>query len=101
MDDKTKKHIRYFDIVAQIELDGLIQDAKITDINSKSVSIDKKIDSADSINIILYKRTSLSFFRLKKHECKIVEHTDESHTSIQFLDELTPDEMLILGVDRK
>jgi hypothetical protein len=100
-DNRIEKRIPCWGIIAEIESNGLIQEAKIIDINQESACIDKKMDPANSANVTLFRKTSQSFFRLKERKCQIIEHENEPYTSIQFTDKLTRDEMVILGLAKK
>jgi hypothetical protein len=98
IDRRIERRIPCLDIIAKIESSGLTHEAKVTDITRKGACIDKKMDPANSANVILCRKTPQSFYRIQDRQCQIIEHTNGPHTGLQFASKLTQDEIDILGL---
>jgi hypothetical protein len=100
-DRRIEKRIPCWDIIAEIELSGINQEVKITDITRRGACVNKKMDPANTANVTLCRKTPQSFYRIQEHPCQIIEHPNGPHTGLQFASRLTPDETELLGLPKK
>ncbi|MBN2436904.1 MAG: PilZ domain-containing protein [Spirochaetes bacterium] len=97
-DNRIENRTPCWGIIAKIESHSLNQEAKVIDLSQGGACVDQKITPVNPANVILFKKTSQNFYRLKERKCQIVEHQNRPHTGIRFAEKLTKDEIDILGL---
>ena len=97
-DQRIERRISCFDVIAKVESNGLIHEGRIVNITRHGACINRKIDPADAINVILSRKTDQSFYSIQERDCQLIRHENGLHTGMRFADRLTADEMSLLGL---
>ncbi|OHB59868.1 MAG: hypothetical protein A2173_11930 [Planctomycetes bacterium RBG_13_44_8b] len=97
-DQRIERRISCFDIIAKVESNGLIHEGRIRNITRHGACINKRIDAAEPVNVILSKKTDESFYSIRERACQLIQHENGLNTGMHFADRLTSDEMVLLGL---